>query len=155
MLTVRSIIPSLDRALTLNREIDRMFADSWNAAARGGWLPAADIIERNDAYIVALELPGVKPEGVEVSFEQNTLTVRGTKPATLPAVENEEMRVYAAERLSGDFERSVRLPSHVDAEAITAAFEHGVLKVTVPKKAAAMPRKITITAAPAAPAAGN
>jgi len=150
MLTVRSIIPSLDRALTLDREFSRMFAESFNGNGRGGWIPAADIVEKDSAYVVALELPGVKPEAVEVSFEQNALTVRGTKAPTLAVAENEEVRVYAAERLSGDFARSFRLPAHVDADGITAEFEHGVLRVTVPKKAAAVPRKIVVTAPAAA-----
>jgi HSP20 family molecular chaperone IbpA len=61
--------------------------------------------------------------------------------------------VFAAERLSGGFSRSVRLPEHVDAENISATFSHGVLKVTVPKSSVALPRKIAITSA--VPAASN
>ena len=148
MRTVRSIVPTIDRMITLNREFDRAFNEMWSTNGNGAsqlWYPATDVVEKADAYLISLELPGVSPENVDISFEQNTLVVRGTKSPTVRTTENEELRVYTAERLSGDFERTFRLPQHVDADSITASFEHGVLTVTVPKKAAAQPRKISIT----------
>ena len=152
MLTVRSVVPSLDRVFSMNREFDRLFDEAVRGAAPSGWLPAADIVETDEAYVFALELPGVKPSDVEVSFEKQSLTVRGTKSPTRSAKENEELRIHAAERLHGAFERSIRLPSHVDGERISARFEHGVLEVTVPKKAAALPRKIEIAVESVEPA---
>lgn len=149
MLTVRSLIPTLDRAFTMDRDFDRFLGATWSNA--GGWLPPTDIVEKDDAYIVSLELPGVKPESVELSFEKDTLTVKGTKTPTVNVTENEEIRVFAAERVTGSFERSIRLPMHVDPEKIVANYEHGVLQVTVPKKPAAMSRKITISAPEMAP----
>ena len=148
MLNVRPISPTLDRVFTLNREFDRVL----NQAFSGGqtlplWVPATDVFEKNDAYVISLELPGVLPEHVELSFEKNTLTIRGTNASGLPNTENGELRVYAAERLSGSFERTIRLPEYVDSEHIEATFAHGVLTITVPKSQAATPRKIAIRSA--------
>lgn len=140
MLTTRSL-SSLDRMLSLNRAFDERFdADPASRA----WLPALDVVERGDAYVVTTELPGVTPDQVEVSFEQNVLTLRGTKTPSIDARNTGELRVFAAERVHGTFERSVRLPEFVDADRITASFEHGVLTVSIPKAEAAKPRKIEI-----------
>jgi len=140
MLTSRSL-SSLDRMLTLNRAFDQAFNGTLGSRV---WVPAMDVAERGDAYIVHTELPGVRPEQVEVSFEQNVLTVRGSKPATFDSNTEGELRVFAAERVHGSFERSVRLPEFVDADRITAKFDHGVLTITVPKAEAAKPRRIEI-----------
>ena len=108
------------------------------------WHPATDVIEQANGYLIALELPGVQPRAVEVVFEQNTLTVRGTKAPTVQPTEDTELRIYTAERVSGAFERSFRLPEHVDGECNSATFQNGVLSITVPKKPASQPRKIAI-----------
>jgi HSP20 family protein len=107
-------------------------------------VPALDVAERGDAYDIHAELPGVSPDQVDVSFEQNILTIRGTKPASFDVSTEGEVRVFAAERVHGSFERSVRLPEFVDADRIVANFTPGLLTVTVPKAQAAQPRKITI-----------
>lgn len=134
---------SLDRRLTLNRVFDQAFGGYSNDRV---WVPAMDVSERGDAYLVQAELPGVSPEQVEITFEQNVLTLRGTKTAGLDVGHTDELRYFAAERARGDFERSVRLPEFVDAHRITASFDGGVLLVTVPKAEGAKPRKITIDA---------
>ena len=72
------------------------------------------------------------------------LTISGTRAPTLPAKEKAQLRVFSAERLSGTFSRSVRLPEHVDAEKIEASYADGVLAVTVPKAAGARARTIPI-----------
>ena len=91
------------------------------------WVPALDVAERGDAYVIHVELPGVSPEQVDVSFEQNVLTIRGTKPASFDVAAEGELRVFAAERVHGSFERSVRLPEFVDADRIEATFANGLL----------------------------
>jgi HSP20 family protein len=141
MLTTRPFGSSLDRMLTLNRAFDQAFNGSLGNRM---WVPALDVAERKDAYVIHLELPGVNPDQVDMSFEQNVLTIRGTKPASFDAQNDGEYRVFAAERMSGGFERSVRLPEFVDAEQIDASYENGLLTVTVPKAQAAQPRKISI-----------
>ena len=141
MINTRSLGSSLDRMLTLNRALDQAFS---GAAGSRVWVPALDVAERGDAYVIHAELPGVSPDQVDVSFEQNVLTIRGTKPASFDVAAEGELRMFAAERVHGTFERSVRLPEFVDAEKIDANFTDGLLTVTVPKAQAAQPRKITI-----------
>ena len=145
MLTRSSLNSTLDRMLTLNRVLDEALAGTWNGNGDGrSWMPALDVVERADAYLIAVEVPGVDPSGIDVSFEQNVLTVRGSKPMGFGVGKDEELRVYSAERVTGNFERSVRLPEYVDGENIRAEFVHGVLFLTIPKMKAAQPRKIEI-----------
>ncbi|MDE3054298.1 MAG: Hsp20/alpha crystallin family protein [Gemmatimonadota bacterium] len=145
MLTTRSLSSTLDRMLSLNQAFDDAFFSGAHDGAARVWVPALDVAERKDAYLITLDLPGVDPKDVDLSFEQNVLTIRGTKPSTLVASPDEgEMRVYANERVSGTFERSVRLPEFVDGDRIAAHATHGVLEITVPKAQAAQPRKIEI-----------
>jgi HSP20 family protein len=144
MMTVRPLSPALDRMFSLNRELDRAFGDAMTRNASRVWHPATDVIEQANNYLIALELPGVQPDAAEVVFEQNTLTVRGTKAPTVPPAEDAELRIYSAERVSGAFERSFRLPEHVDGNAIQATFQNGVLSISIPKKPASQPRKIAI-----------
>lgn len=139
--TVSPLNSVLDRMVTLSRAMD----DALGAPANGQevrWTPSADAVETADAYLVTLDLPGVAPEGVEVTFDKNTLSVRGTRDVVLP----EQARAAMRERVSGRFERALRFPTHVDGERINAEFRHGVLTITVPKSEAAKPRTITISA---------
>ena len=142
MLTTRSLGTSLDRMLTLNRVFDEAFTGSLGSRV---WVPAMDVAERGDAYLVQAELPGVSPDQVDVSFEQNVLTIRGTKPASFDVANDGELRVFAAERVNGTFERAVRLPEFVNADKINASFTNGLLTITIPKAEAAQPRKIAIS----------
>ena len=136
---------TLDRMMTLNRVLDEALASSVNGSSQArAWIPALDVVERADAYLIAVEVPGVDPSSIDVSFEQNVLTVRGSKPMGFEIGKDEELRVYSAERVLGNFERAVRLPEFVDGENISAQFQHGVLFLTVPKMKAAQPRKIEI-----------
>jgi HSP20 family protein len=154
MLTFRTPFPTLDRVYAVNRELDRVLngANSANGAAGGAaaasgstqsWTLPLDVVERADDYLVVADLPGVSPDQVDISFERNTLTVRGTRPWGF-TTDQGELRVYSAERWTGSFERSVRLPEYVEGDRIEASFANGVLTITVPKAAAAKPRKITI-----------
>ena len=140
MLTTRSL-GSLDRMMTLNRAFDQAFNGT---LGNRSWVPVMDVAERGDAYLVQTELPGVSADQVDLSFEQNVLTIRGTKPAGFDVSNDGELRVFAAERVHGTFERSVRLPEFVDADRIVASFSNGLLTITVPKAEAAQPRKIEV-----------
>ena len=138
----RPFSSSLDRMMTLNRAFDHAFNATLGNSRM--WVPALDVLERADAYTVLIELPGVNPEQVELRFEQNVLTIRGTKAATVETPADGELRVFAAERVHGSFERAIRLPDYVDAEKIEAEYSNGLLTVTIPKAQAAQPRKISI-----------
>lgn len=134
---------TLDRMLSLNRVLDEAFLSPWTGDNAGQvWVPSLDIVERQDAYELTIEIPGVDPADVDISFEQNVLTVKGQKQYE---DSTEDSRVYASERVTGKFMRSVRLPAVVDADHITAESKHGVLYVTVPKAQSAKARKISVS----------
>ena len=144
MVNNRTLSSTLDRMLTLNRALDEAFSTSWTD--NRVWVPAIDVVETKDAYVMYAELPGVDPSQIETVFEKNVLTVRGTKRSAFDASENGEHRIYAAERGTGAFERSIRLPEFVDGDKIAAEFSNGLLTVTVPKAKAAQARRIEIKA---------
>jgi len=145
MLTTRSLNSTLDRMMSLNRVLDQAMNGSWQTeSANRVWVPALDIVEKRDAYIVVAELAGVTQNDVELSFEQNVLTIRGQKNPSLDPSRDGELRVYTAERVSGTFERAIRLPEFVDSEKIAAELRDGLLTITIPKATAAQPRKIEI-----------
>lgn len=148
MLNTRSLNSTLDRMMSLNRVLDQAYNGSVNGdpAARL-WVPALDVVEKRDAYVVIVDLPGVDRSKIELSFEQNVLTIRGEKASLLDPAKDGELRVYAAERVAGTFERAIRLPEFVDSEKITADLRDGLLTVTIPKASAAQARKIEINAA--------
>lgn len=141
MLTVSPLNGVLSRMATINRAMEESALGSGQY-----WTPNMDAWETEHAFVVQLDLPGLTREQVEVNFDRNTLTVRGTREATIPEVENGEIRVFFAERSPGAFSRSLRFPQYVEASKIEAAFSNGVLTVTVPKAETAKPRKIEIAA---------
>ncbi len=147
----------LDRLMTVSQAMDASTTPS-SVLEEGRtraqlWMPPVDIYETESAFVVEADLPGVHPENVDVQFDRHTLTISGTRAATLPTRDkNTQLRVFSVERLSGAFSRSVRLPQHVDAEKIDATFAQGVLTVTVPKTSQAVPRKISISSPVAAAA---
>jgi HSP20 family protein len=113
--------------------------------ARGGWLPPVDIFETTGRdFVIKVELPDVNREDVEVTVENNTLTLRGEKK--LPAdVKEEQFR--RIERRYGNFTRSFTLPNTVDASKVSAEFRNGVLTVKLPFKEEAKPRTINVEVA--------
>ncbi len=147
MITTRTTYPfsqTLDRMGTLNRVLDQMLPDGLRAAAPT-WVPALEVAERADAYLIAADLPGVREDQLEIGFENNVLTLRGTKAPSFTANAEGALRVHVLERQSGTFERSVRLPEYVEGDRIEARLVDGVLHVTVPKSPAAQPRRIQIS----------
>lgn len=137
----------LDRMVTLSRAMDQVLSLNGSELGAQVWMPRMDAWETDSAFVVQLDLPGVAPEAVEVSFERNTLTIRGKRPETIPAPDKDGLRVYANERPCGEFVRTIRFPQYVVGDGIQAQFANGVLTVTVPKADAAKPRKIAVMAA--------
>jgi HSP20 family protein len=109
--------------------------------ASGSWVPALDIFEEKDNYLVKVELPGVNKDDVSLSLEKGTLTIGGERKAENT---NESTELYYRERPHGRFQRSINLPESVSADKVTAQFKDGVLTVTLPKNEAAKPRQINI-----------
>jgi HSP20 family protein len=146
MVTVSPLNSVFNRMVTLSRAMDDAPGRVEDTPNGGGqyWVPALDAWETDQAFMVQLDLPGVNAGDIDVNFDRNTLTVRGTRHSTIATPEKGETRVFLAERALGAFSRSLRFPSWVDAARITASFEHGVLTVSVPKADTAKPRKIEI-----------
>ena len=106
------------------------------------WAPALDIAERKDAYLVTVELPGLKPEDLDITMEDGLLTIQGERQFTS---ESSEEQYHRVERSSGAFRRSITLPAHVEADAVEASMEDGVLRILVPKAEEAKPKRIQVT----------
>ena len=105
------------------------------------WAPALDISERKDAYLVTVELPGLKPEDLDITMEDGLLTIQGERQFT---AESSEQQFHRVERRYGAFRRSITLPAQVQADQIEASFEDGVLQILVPKAEEATPKRIQI-----------
>jgi len=139
--------------LELWNPLDRLslwsdFADGWGRAAVERFAPAVDVVERPDSFEIAAELPGLKPEDVEVKLENGILTLSGKR--TYEAKDERE-GYHRVERRYGSFARSFSLPKDVRGDDITADLKNGVLTVRVPKDARALPRKIEVRASAALP----
>jgi len=138
---------------SLRREVDRLFEDfqlgSWRSPFgrslfdvqpfwRGevGWgkAPAVDIVEKEKAYEITAELPGMDESNIDVKFSDGTLTIKGEKR---DEKEEKKKDYYLSERRYGSFQRSFGVPDGVDADKIEANFKNGVLTVTLPKTAQA------------------
>ena len=124
--------------ITSRRPLDRFTSDLPAAS----WFPACDVFESKDAVKLLAELPGVRPEDVKLSVENNLLTIRGEKRRQSG---DRSGTVRSFERSYRRFERSFALPSTVDPNRISASFEHGILTVTIPKAERARPREIPVT----------
>jgi HSP20 family protein len=122
-------------------EFDRMVGQAFS---RNAWVPALDLKETEDRFEVTVDLPGMRSEDVEVTFEDGMLTIRGEREFRRD--QGEEGRYHRIERSYGSFARSVRLPRVADSERIEASFESGVLTVLVPKREEAKARTIEVTA---------
>src|SRR3954471_299766 len=136
---------SLGRAMGLRQVMDRLLEDAY-VMPRGGegqtWGgPALNVYEEGDQLTVEAQLPGIKPEDLDINVEQGVLTISGQ---TTHDEERTERNYLVREQRSGRFSRSLRLPATYDADACTASFEHGVLKLAFQKSDAAKPRRIQI-----------
>jgi HSP20 family protein len=136
---------------TLQNEMNRLLDTVFDAPASGGngtgngtlrrWMPAMDLLETDDHFVLRADLPGMGEEDVSIELEDTTLTVSGQRKA-----EHEERHegAYRVERAFGAFSRSLTLPQGVDPEAVTAGFDKGVLEVRVPKPEQRKPKRIAI-----------
>lgn len=128
----------------LNRLMDEVFAEPDGEAISGAWTPRCDIREDKEFLTISMDLPGVRPEEVKISLENQVLTIRGEKQQV---EEKKDERWHRYERSYGGFERSFTLPSTVDADRIEATTDNGVLTVRLPKSEKARPKEIPIRTA--------
>lgn len=130
-----------------NRIFDDAFGDLFSPVVRGeevsnrNWLPAVDVAETADGLTLYAELPGLSREDVDITLENNVLTVRGERKFEKDAKEENFHRI---ERAYGTFSRSFTLPNNVKNDGVEATFKDGVLTVRIPKAEEAKSRKIAI-----------
>jgi len=145
MLRNRSLLsdPFLSRANGLWPELDWFFTSflSPQRASGGEWLPPMEVEETGEHIRYVLEVPGIRPEDIDVRVERNMLTISGEKKSEHAA---ENAAYHLSERRYGRFTRSFQLPAVVDAESVSAHYENGLLTITLPKVPAARPRQIRI-----------
>src|SRR3954469_1003996 len=138
---------------SLQNEMNRLFNTVFDPpVANGGnrrWVPAMDLVETADDFVLRADLPGMRQEEVKIEVEDTVLTVSGERKAEHEA---REEGFYRLERAFGAFSRSLTLPKGVNAEAVSASFSNGVLEVHIPKPEPVKPRRIEIAVgdAPAA-----
>lgn len=109
--------------------------------ATAEWAPAVDIKEEADKFVIHADIPGVKPEDIEVSMEKGVLTVKGEKESESKTEREGYKRV---ERAYGSFYRRFSLPDTADGEAINAKCKHGVLEIVIPKREQVKPKRINV-----------
>jgi len=128
----------------LNNEISHLFnIPRTQAGARPerGWLPAVDIREEAERYVLIADIPGVDRKDIEITLEKGVLTVRGERPTS---DEDQRNGYRRRERVQGSFMRRFTLPETVDTANISATVRDGVLEVGIPKQARPEPRKVTV-----------
>lgn len=143
---MRALMPAPELT-SFRQEMDRLFDRFWeddgDLPALRGWVPSLDFSETTDTYTVRIEIPGLEPKDVQVTLQDNILTVKGEKQEE---IKKEDERFYRMERSHGMFSRSLRLPAPVDGAKVNAIFKSGLLTVTVPKapeaKASTIPIKV-------------
>jgi HSP20 family protein len=130
----------------LHNDINRVFR-AWNdvesAGATAAWVPSADVLELNDRFEIYVDLPGVAAADVDVTIEKGVLSVTGERKR---AEDVKDVVNYRKERGHGRFHRRFVLPDRVDAEGVKATGRDGVLEISIPKHAQALPRRIQVAA---------
>jgi HSP20 family protein len=128
-------------------EIDQMFGRGWSSQGEfpslssEQWVPDVDVEETEDTYHISADVPGMKPEDINVTFENGVLTLQGERKSEHSTDDHRARRV---ERHYGAFVRRFSLPDAANADDIDARVEHGVLRLTIKKKAESKPRKIEV-----------
>jgi HSP20 family protein len=135
---------------SIQSEMNRLFNTVFEPAPQSGgngntlrrWLPAMDLVETGDHFVLRADLPGLSEGDVNIEVEDNVLTVSGERKAEHETTKEGYHRV---ERAFGTFSRSLTLPEGVNAEAVAASFDRGVLEVRIPKPEQRKPRRIEIS----------
>ena len=138
----------LQDLMVLQDRMNRLFEDATQRRAqadtgagaefeRADWTPAADIYETDSSYLIAIDLPGINREALEIDIDDNRLIIKGTRTI-------EESRQHRTERPRGKFLRTFSVPASVEQSKIGAEYKDGVLQVRLPKRSEQKPKKIDI-----------
>lgn len=118
--------------------------------ATSQWIPRVDIKEEHKRFVILADIPGVDPKNIDVSMDKGVLSIKGERSSesksenTTDGSSTENSKFTRVERSHGVFQRRFALPDSADAEGITATGQHGVLEISIPKKAETTPRRINI-----------
>ena len=131
---------------SLQQDVNRLFSSSFDrnqgpGTMSGAWNPSVDIFENKDSIVLEAELPGMSPDDVNISIENNVLTLHGERKFEK---KDEGDNFHRVERSYGAFTRSFTLPPTVSSENVEAVFENGMLHLTLAKREEAKPRRIEI-----------
>ena len=132
-----------------HRDVNRLFTtasarqatEDGSAAATSQWTPAVDIQEESDKFVIHADIPGVDPKDIEITLDRGVLSIAGLRKA---AADNETGAYARLERSYGSFYRRFTLPDVADAENVEASGNNGVLEITIPKRAQAQPKRISV-----------
>jgi HSP20 family protein len=132
-------------------QLDRLFQSSllnpdadFSAVETSQWVPAVDIREEDQQFVVQADVPGVDPNDIEVTLENNTLTIRGERKEEKEASTDDTSGARRIERAYGAFYRRFTLPDTADAESVKARNDQGVLRIEIGKKEAAQSKRIPV-----------
>jgi HSP20 family protein len=126
----------------MNRLFDSTFGDFTRAMEYfNGWTPALDLYEDKEKFIVKVELPGMKREDIDISFEDGALVISGERKYDEKSGDSE---TYRSERYFGRFYRTLALPKAVQSEKANATYKDGILTVALPKSEEAKPKQIRV-----------
>jgi HSP20 family protein len=134
------MLPSTFPMLKLRTGLDQFFEDFFTEE-KAGKLPALEVKETDEAITVDAELPGLKQEEIQVTFEEGVLTISAERKQEM---DEKTKNVHRTERYYGQMERRLALPAGVESGKIDAVYKDGVLHVTLPKKASAKPKAVTV-----------
>ena len=123
-------------------DFNRLFNTLFDQSQPQRWVPAMDLVEADDHFLLRADLPGLTEDDVNIEFRDNTLTISGERKAEH---EQAERGWYRLERQFGKFSRSLSVPDGVNPDAVEARFADGVLEVRIPKPEARKPRRIAIS----------
>jgi HSP20 family protein len=122
----------------LNRDLDGLLS---NPSTEVAYIPAVDVYEEKDRFVVKADLPGVQPDQIDVTAEKGILTLRGERKSD----KREQAEGYERlERVTGSFTRRFALPENVQADAIKAKFTYGVLEVSIPKQPVVAAKRVAV-----------
>ena len=139
--------PALDRWSNLRDELNSFFDMPFGSNSNRlgqlftGWSPALDLYESADHFVAVVELPGMRKDVIDISLHDGTLTISGERKRESTNGETAQR----TERYVGTFRRSITLPTRVDAGKVSATYENGILKVTLPKAEEAKPKQIQVS----------